>query len=209
SRDPQFSLGIEWFIDVLAAQVDYVHNITGGCLVNNSDWLAAGEKPELLSFPEWSRYTFPEVIISDREIRDDSDIERRVNLGLLRGFRSDVEIYRCRATIAQTPHYQAYLKQANRLRDKYSELLLNGMMCDSDGFEIDNPELSASAFTAGRRLAVLVTQSHLDRAECRVRASGYHFEEYDGIGAIKVTALAAGCELTVGRHGLAVLIFSK
>ncbi len=208
SRNPLFSFGTEWFIDVVATQVDYIHNITGGCKVAN-DWESTGEKPVMEQFPEWGRYTFPEIIVSDREIRDDTDIERRVNLCLLRGFRSDVEIYRCRATIAETPHYQAYMKQANRLRDKYPDLLLNGTMRDTDGFTIDNPEVFSSAFTTGNRMAVLVTQSHLNSTNCHLNISGYKFDEYDGLGDISVSGDNESADITIGRHGLAVVIYSK
>ncbi|MDD3545168.1 MAG: hypothetical protein PHG96_07410, partial [Kiritimatiellae bacterium] len=42
--------------------------------------------------------------LSDREIRDDRpDVAWRVNHNLLIGLRADVEIYRCRGLIDETP----------------------------------------------------------------------------------------------------------
>ena len=58
--------------------MDYIHNITG----------ATGPG----AFTERSRHTFPKVVISDREIRDDTDVPRRVNHAMLKGLRSDIEI---------------------------------------------------------------------------------------------------------------------
>ena len=49
-------------------------------------------------FIDWARYTFPEVPLSDRDIRDDGDIPRRVNHAVLKGLRNDIEIYRAVAT---------------------------------------------------------------------------------------------------------------
>ena len=62
----------------------------------------------------------------NRRIRDDNDIERRVNLTLLKGLRNDIEIYRCRGLIDETPVYQAYLARVNAVKERYSDLLLEG-----------------------------------------------------------------------------------
>jgi len=85
---PDFALGTEWFTDVTAQHVDYIHNIYG----------ATGPT----DFIDWIRYTFPEVVLSDREIRDDTDIPRRVNHLVLKGLRNGIEIYRCRPVAART-----------------------------------------------------------------------------------------------------------
>ena len=194
--DAEFALGTEHFTDVTAQHVDYVHNVTG----------AAGAE----AFPEWGRYTFPEVVLSDREIRDDTDIPRRVNLSVLRGLRNDIEIYRCRDLIDMTPGYQAYLAKVNRLRDKYCELLLAGLYRDSDGFVSDNPKVSAGCFTNGSRLAIVVTQSAEKTATTRVRVPGFGFKESDGVGEVNVDTLPDGAQtVRVDQHGLVVLVYEK
>jgi hypothetical protein len=190
--NPDFALGTELFTDVTAQHVDYIHNITG----------ATGPT----DFTEWVRYTFPEVILSDREIRDDTDIPRRVNHALLKGLRNDIEIYRCRDLIDTTPNYQRYLAQVNRLKDKYCDLLLLGRYKDTDGFVNDNPKVNACCFVNGNRMAVVVTQSTEKTASTRIRVPGYSFQESDSVGEVTIDG---GQTIRLGQHGLAVLIYQK
>jgi hypothetical protein len=190
---------------VTAQHVDYIHSLWGARADNN--WDKSGEKPKMSVFFEWFRFLFPSVILSDREIRDDTDIERRVNYCLLRGLRSDVEIYRCRATIVEAPHYNAYLTQANRLRQKYAELLLEGTYRDSEGFALDNAEIDARCFTSGNRLAVVLAQSHLETAAATLQVPNHRFVEHDGLGETEVTG--DGSQIRLKRHALAVTIWEK
>ncbi len=193
--NPDFALGTECFTDVTAQHVDYIHNITG----------STGPG----AFTEWGRYTFPEVVVSDREIRDDTDIPRRVNHSMLKGLRSDIEIYRCRDLIDKTPTYQLHLAKVNRLKDKYADLLLLGLYTDTDGIENDNPKVEARGFNGGNRLAVVVTQSAAKLAATRIRVPGYAFQEADGVGEIKAESAADGVAVQAGRDGIAVLVFRK
>ena len=193
---PDFALGTECFTDVTAQHVDYIHNITG----------ANGPG----AFTEWGRYTFPEVVISDREIRDDTDIPRRVNHSMLKGLRSDIEIYRCRDLIDKTPNYQQHLAKVNRLKDKYSDLLLLGRYTDTDGIVNDNAKVLARGFVNGNRLAVVMTQSAEKTVSTRIRVPGYAFVESESVGEMKVSpAMDGGQSIQAGRDGLAVLVYRK
>jgi hypothetical protein len=194
--NPDFALGTEHFTDVTAQHVDYIHNITG----------ATGPT----DFTDWVRYTFPEIVLSDREIRDDTDVPRRVNHAVLKGLRNDVEIYRCRDLIDKTPTYQRYLAQVNRLRDKYCDLLLLGLYRDTEGFSSDNPKVNARCFVNGNRLAVVATQSSERTAVTRIGVPGYAYQESDAVGDVKIAAASEGGQsVNVGRDGLAVLIYQK
>ncbi|MBU4460936.1 MAG: hypothetical protein KJ579_10240 [Verrucomicrobia bacterium] len=194
--NPDLALGTEHLTDVTAQHVDYIHNITG----------ATGPT----DFTEWIRYTFPEVILSDREIRDDTDIPRRVNHAMLKGLRNDIEIYRCRDLIDKTPIYQRYLAQINRLKDQYCDPLMLGLYRDTDGFANDNPKVDARCFVNGRRMAVVVTQSTQPEAETRVRVPGHAFRESGSVGEVEVSdATGGGQRVKVGRDGLAVLVYEK
>ena len=193
--NPDFALGTECFTDVTAPHVDYIHNITGAV------WPG--------SFTEWGRYTFPEVVISDREIRDDTDIPRRVNHAMLKGLRSDIEIYRCRDLIDKTPTYQQHLAKVNRLKDQYADLLLLGRYTDTDGIVNGNPKVEARGFADGGRLAVVVTQSAEKMAETHLRVPGFAFKESGSVGEMKVEGSGAGATVQVGRDGIAVLVFQK
>jgi len=194
--NPEIALGTEFFTDVTAQHVDYIHNITG----------ATGPG----AFTEWGRYTFPEVVISDREIRDDTDIPRRVNHAMLKGLRSDIEIYRCRDLIDKTPTYQRHLALVNRLKDKYADLLLLGRYTDTDGISNENAKVEARGFVNGDRLAVIATQSSEPTATTRVRVPGYAYVESDVVGAVTVESASDGAQkVSVGRDGLAVLVYRK
>lgn len=191
-----FALGTEHFTDVTAQHVDYIHNITG----------ATGPT----DFTEWVRYTFPEVVLSDREIRDDTDIPRRVNHALLKGLRNDIEIYRCRDLIDKTPNYQHYLGQVNRLKDKYCDLLLLGTYKDTDGFSNDNLAVNARCFVNGNRMAIVATQSTQKTATARLVVPGFAYQASDVVGEAGVSeADGGGQSVKLGRDGLAVLIYQK
>jgi hypothetical protein len=208
SRNPEMSFGVECATNFTSPFADYFHSFPGWNIASN-DWEETGEKPNLTSFIELFRYTFPEALISDREIRDDTDIERRVNLALLRGLVSDVEVQRCRALIDETPTYKQYLTKANKLRGQYRRLILNGRFQDTDGATCDNPELSWSIFTAGDELALIATQSHLEKTAGTFQIPGYSYCEHDALGEIRFGKRDDGVSLALSRHALAVVVFRK
>ena len=196
AKDPEFALGTEWLTDATAQYVDYVHIYS----------TTAGPN----SFMDWFRYTFPEVIISDREVRDDTDIERRVNNAILKGLRNDIEIYRCRDLIDKTPNYQRYLAKVNAIKEKYNELLLVGTYRDVDGFSNTNANVEARAYTNGNGMAIVVTQTGTGIQKTVINVPGYRFKESSTLGTAKVTsATAAGQQISLGQYDLAVLVYEK
>lgn len=191
SKYPDFAIGAEHITDCLSMYLDYNHG------------------DGYLDFIEWFRYTFPELIVSDRRIRDDNDIERRVNWTILKGVRNDIEIYRCRDLIDKTPHYMEYLTKVNGLKKKYEGLLLLGKFCYMDHFSIDNPKVEARCFTNGDRMAIVATQE-LKKAQtlkARLDVPGWHYVEHSTLG--KALVEGKGLELTLGQYDLAVIIFEK
>ncbi len=197
-RDADMGIGIELLSDRAAQYADYIHSQRGATGPNG--------------FIEWFRYTFPEVILTDRDIRDETDMKRKVNHCVLKGLRSDVEIYRCRRTIAETPGYSAYLAQINELRDKYADLIVAGMYRDTRGFTVDDPEVDARAFVAGSRMAVVVTRREgAGQNTVRLSAPGYHYIGYDSLGEFAVQAPpgAGTVDMTVAQHSLGIVIFEK
>jgi len=203
SKHPDMALGVEHISDCLAPHTDFVHSVLGYC--NPPDDPA----PVKSWFIDWFRYLFPEVILTDREIRDDTDIARRVNHCLLKGLRSDVEIYRCRRTLSSAPHYQAYLAKANRLRDDHAELLLAGTYRDTLGFTVDAPEVEARAFCSGDRMAILLTQNRADTLATGVTAPGFRYGAHDGIGAYDVGQRDGRVQVRLSRDALVFLEFGR
>ncbi|MBR1574392.1 MAG: hypothetical protein IJ652_06045 [Bacteroidales bacterium] len=191
--NPEIGLGTEWLSDCTSQYCDFVHIVEFTAL------------PE--SFPEWFRYTFPEVIFTDRCVRDDTDIERRVGNTLLKGLRNDVEVYRCRGILSDTPHYQAYLAQVNAIRHAWPELLLRGRFTYTEGFTCGNAAIVARSYQAGERMAVVAT-TYADRAAGRITAPGYKLVDIRTIGG-KAFSRGNAARLALGQYDIAVLIFEK
>lgn len=192
--NPEFCLGTEWLSDCTAQFCDFVHIV---------EFTA-----EPYSFPEWFKYTFPEVIWSDRCLRDDTDVERRANNTLLKGLVNDIEIFRCRGLIDETPHYKAYLAKINAIRHKYPDLLLGaGRFVHMEGFTCSSDKVIARGYANGNRLAVVATTLEQDGAKTRIDVPGYRFVESSSIGDVKVSS--NGRKLCFGQHGITVLIFER
>lgn len=191
AKDPEFALGTEWLSDCTSQFCDFVHIVEFTAL------------PE--SFPEWFRYTFPEVVWSDRCVRDDNDVPRRVNNTLLKGLRNDIEVFRCRGLIDETPVYQAHLTQVNAIRHAFPELLLEGTYSATDGFSCNNPALTARSYTAGNRLAVVIANTTDKEQKARIAAPGLRCTDSRSIAPARVN----GAQVSLGPNGLAVLIFEK
>ena len=191
AKDPEFALGTEWLSDCTSQFCDFVHIVEFTAL------------PE--SFPEWFRYTFPEVVWSDRCVRDDNDVPRRVNNTLLKGLRNDIEVFRCRGLIDETPVYQAYLSKVNAIRHAFPELLLEGRYTATDGFTCSNPKVVARSYTAGNKIAVVATSLQDRKQKTTISVPGYRFSEgryLDG------TPIKNG-SVALSHNSLAVLIFEK
>ena len=190
ARNPEFALGTEWLSDCTSQFCDFVHIVEFTAL------------PE--SFPEWFRYTFPEVIWSDRCVRDDNDVPRRVNNTLLKGLRNDIEVFRCRGLIDETPVYQEHLAKINAIRHDFPELLLEGRYTATDGFSCSNAALTARSYSAAGRMAIVVTNTGAKKQKGKINVPGYKLTDSRNIGG-KV----GGNSVTLGQNELAVLIFEK
>ena len=193
-KAPDFALGAEATVDALAQYCDYTHGYP------------ANDGPE--RWLNFFRYTFPEFIFTDRGQRDDVDAARHVNNTVLDGQRNDIEIFRCRGIISDAPVYQAYLKQANDLKDKYAECLLLGRYNDCFGFTCSDPGLDARSFLSedGRKMAVVVANQDTGAARvisAKIDAPGYHPVSGDATGSGKVS----GNHVKLGQFDMAVLLF--
>ena len=206
SKSPEFALGVEYPVDLEAPFCDFVHIWGNTAQVRNPGFRENGERPKLLNQSHLFRAAFPEVYLSDRDIRDDRNVIFPVNMLTFWGVRSDVEIYRCRADLAAAPVYGAYLKKANRLRMRYRDLLLNGTFTAQEQHSVDNPLVLSNGFSKGERLAVILTQSSAESLETRVSAPGFELQEFD---SIRGDVICRGENFLLPRDALAVLIYKK
>jgi hypothetical protein len=211
SINSELAIGNEVPKDIVNQYADFVHSHE--ISITDKDSFLIEPDPnthkEFIGFIEWYRYTFPEFIFSDREIRDDTDIERRVNYTLTRGLRNDVEIYRCRKTIKETPRYERYLNEVNRLKNKYQDLLLLGKFDDECGIEISDRNIEAKSFISGNKKAIVATQSKADFIEGEFSVPGDSYVEHDGIGDFSIEVNAKKIKISLRRNAVAVIVMSK
>jgi hypothetical protein len=162
-------------------------------------------------FIDWFRYTFPEIILSDRNIDgDEQGIEWLANRGVLLGLRNNLQTFRLRATIDKTPHYQQYLAKLNKLKDKYHELLLLGTYRDTEGFSIDNEEMEARSFVNGNWMAVVITHRSTEANSTKISVPGYRYQESSGVGDVKVIEGANDSQTVIlGKYGIVVLVYAQ
>lgn len=168
--DPEFALVTERANDAISVQVDLVHSCGDG----------AHYAPE--SFPPLYRYTFPDTRMTNRFQGAPYLRPAESNFIFTYGLSVDLE---CRyppdavllrtgrrptdADYAMTPTppdvnmmcrepveaYEAYLAELCAIRAEHP-VLLSGEFIDTDGFTIDNPDLTAVAYRSERELAVVV-----------------------------------------------------
>jgi Domain of unknown function (DUF6259) len=196
-KDKEMAIGIESITDVTSQYVDYVHSILN--LEQES------------CFVDWFRYTFPEIILTDRYTDGaEKDIEWLVNQTVLLGLRNNVHIYRLRALIDETPRYQKHLAKTIQLKKKYSSLLLSGTYRDTEGFSSDNEEMEARSFVNENQLAIVVTHKSDEEATSDIVVPGYRYQESSGVGDTKVIFGTDNMQsVTIGKNGLMVLIYNK
>lgn len=195
-KDPDFALGAEGTVDALAQYCDYTHGYP------------ANDGPT--RFVNFFRYTFPELVFTDRGQRDDENVAYHVNYTILDGQRNDIEIYRCRDVIDDTPVYQAYLAQANAIKEKYKDCLLLGRYNDVLGFENSNAAVDARSFISedDSTIAIVAANQFDERVlKTRINVEGYEYKECMTLGQARVSL--DGRKVELGLHDLAVLLFRK
>lgn len=193
-KAPEFALGAEGTVDVLAQYCDYTHG-----------YPANDGKERFMNF---FRYTFPELMFTDRGQRDDTDVFWHVNNTLLDGQRNDIEIYRCRDLIDDSPVYQAYLSKVNAIKTKWQDELLLGTYNDVLGFSNSNAKVDARAFVGKDRIAVVVANQNRTASveKTRISVPGARLVDWSVLGGAQVTASGS---VKLGQYDLAVLIFEK
>jgi hypothetical protein len=109
----------------------------------------ASTMPEPDHLFELYRYTFPEIIETNRNCAHDEDNYRtNANYSFLYGLRFDMSVYRCNGTLADIPNYTNYVRKLNGLLDQYADHLLKGRFIDDEGFTVDHPDIRAKAYQA-------------------------------------------------------------
>ena len=101
--------------------------------------------------------------------------------------------------------YQAHLARINALRHTWPELLLEGRYTATDGFTCSNPALTARSYTAGNRMAVVVTNTGEKRQKGTVQVPGYRFTEGRNLDSNALSSATVDLK----QNDLAVLIYEN
>ena len=159
-RGKDYAVLQEHVVDVLSQHMDICHGVNS-C---KQPW----------DMVEIFRYTFPELIITNRESgQDESDYRNDVNRTALLGLRYDMTVYRCCGSLSDIPRYAAYLKEVNALRARHADTLLRGRFVDEDGFTWDQKALRAKGFVGSQgQEAVLLWNPTDEKLETTVTFDG-------------------------------------
>lgn len=115
-------LGVEVITDIAAAYVQFIH----GCF--NADFYPGGHY-----FPAMFRYTFPEVIVTNRGIcHSYGDYVKQFKWSLVEGLRIDAQLWICRADIGKDPAYAAQVGWYTQMLNQYADYLLRGTFTVTD-----------------------------------------------------------------------------
>lgn len=116
--------GSEWASDRISPLLDFTHGCGTGAALKEG------------VYPYIYRYTFPEVLTSNRLAHDEKAIFRReLNYAFIHGMLFDVALYRCRIdTMNDCPNYAALIKKLTDLRQAYLDFFTDG------GYDL--PEIS-------------------------------------------------------------------
>ncbi|MBN2451115.1 MAG: hypothetical protein JXR77_12045 [Lentisphaeria bacterium] len=168
--NPDFVLLVEHVTDGVNQHIDLTH----GC--------GTGFAPGGQGFPEMLRFTFPEILATQRHPTPAMD-RNTANWACLYGFAHEVEyrywpdrLYIEKGTVPEFSDYErigappdialmrrldpreaaAYLRQVVDFEGRNADILRDGMFRDTLGFETDNPAVRSKAFARGDLLGILL-----------------------------------------------------
>ena len=85
------------------------------------------------SFLPLFRYTFPEIIVSNRGVRNaEGDFARNLRNALVYGIRYDAELYVCRRALDANPAYADIIGRCCRKLNEYGEFYFDGLFTVHD-----------------------------------------------------------------------------
>ena len=205
-KKPDMSMGIEWVSDPTSMYADYIHSVAPNLHVSRKDKFGVPCTPHAPMY----QYTFPEVYVTNRDIYNNDNVAPRCNLTVMRGWRDDAGVYRCRATVDDAPVYKAYLAKIAPLREKYRDLILNGTFRDRDLATCDSHLPRFHTFENGSKMAIVTTSlDDAQKVSANFTATGYKFLEGDGIGDFKIRGDGEKANVELGKNALAVVVFEK
>jgi hypothetical protein len=202
--DPDFAVLAELITDCLCQHVDLIHG----------HGMGTSNQPG--SFPEMFRYTFPEMIVTQRHPSPLLN-QGLANFAVLYGLRHELEFryapdvrlmregvvqaYRDYIDVVHKPNIgllrrepraaaQAYLKTLITFERKHADLLARGRFVDEVPFTFKGNGVRAKAFARGGRLGVVLWNTSNEPQRTTVDVPGYRLVGADAPGSDAVDATA-------------------
>ena len=99
--------------------------------------------------PEVFRYTFPEIIMTNRnQALDEIDYLDNCNYSFMMNLAFDLSIFRCAGLPSDIPNYTAYMKKLIELRKNYTKYFNYGKFVDQDGFTVEGSGMTQRGYLA-------------------------------------------------------------
>lgn len=115
-EDNHMVLGTEWPTDAAASYAHFIHGYPNVGFEDGSDL-----------YPAMYRYTFPEVVTTNRHVRcSEGHFARQFKGAITAGLRLDAELYVCRATVDRDPKYAEMVKWYTDKLTEYAEFFMDG-----------------------------------------------------------------------------------
>lgn len=106
----------EVLTDIAASYNQFIHGL------HNASFETSGT-----FFAPMFRYTFPDVITTNRGVRcSEGNYANQLRHACIMGMRLDAELFVCRATLDADPDYAAVIGECTECMRKYEEFLLKG-----------------------------------------------------------------------------------
>jgi hypothetical protein len=183
----------EHLCDLYAQYFDVIHGVHRG--------FSPGEP----GFPQMSRYTFPELVLTSRSAAPRLT-PRQMNFSLAFGYRIEIES-RYRSDVQtirkeEKVHLRDYQRAVSELRNRYWDLLGSGRFLDDQGLSNRNPAVTATLFSAGGRRAVVAWNDTAQPQEPAVDVPGKRFKEAAGVNGV-----LRGVPRTLAPQEVVVLVY--
>lgn len=164
---PKFMLVTEWLADMSCQHFGFVH----GC--------GPGFTPGAHAFPAAFRYTFPEIVCTNRHGGyDENGWRSHASFALLHGLRYDMSVHLCRGSMADLPEYSRYFPRLRRMLEPSGYLPFAGRYVWQDDHTLAAPGLESAGYRgADGTLAVVVRNAGAEAATCPVPETGGKLRE--------------------------------
>lgn len=147
--DSNHAFGTECVIDRLTNQVDYSH----GCNYGNVYF------PDC--FPDIFRHTFPEYIMTNRNILDEREgFRKELNFAFVEGFLFDVSVNRGRmCDMTGYPAYAEHVHQLIQFKEKYRDFFYDGKYESAFDLKLPPEVFAANYVHLNRRITAVCNNS--------------------------------------------------